>query len=803
MISLDHYFNIVADRLRLDLRPPQSSTGIDPNAEQRSAVSASPNQPLFMVAGPGSGKTTASTLRILKLILVDGLDPSQMLATTFTRKAAASLRSRVIDYGETLRETLRAELTDSAAQSRLERIDLNAMRLGTLDSIAQDLLTEFRLAGAAAPHPLENLARHSVFVTVGVLEQNLHQSQSSFPALFKEFPDYDTRPPNAARKAALLVDIHDRLGNDRVNIDGWLAGNPENGTPRQRGVHYATNAIQAVRQAFVDAGVCDFAGLSGILLESFETGALEPFLRNLRFILVDEYQDTNLLQEAIYFAFARQARTNNGSICVVGDDDQSIYRFRGATVDLFQRFEGRLQKEVGVKPQRIELMNNYRSTPVVVNFVNQFIALDPRYQTGRVQPLKPEIVARRQDTIPYPIMRMFRPTRKELARDLADFIHDVVHGKGRTVIEGDQTFRVAVDPEHGSPNDVALLMNSVMEHTASGIDRLPKLLRDELAGQRTPLKVFNPRGQALRDQPEISFLLGAALLCLDPEGEISAGLRLTNDESTRINDWRNIALSNLTKNQRLQAFVARWQTRSPSRSNNPNRAAGERVGLNELFYKLVAHIPDIQYDIEQLALLEAVTRTVTAASVFAKFNCEVIFGRTPLDGLVKASIAAAIRDVFAPIANGAIDTNEDLLVTLPRDRISIMTVHQAKGLEFPITIVDVGSDADNMRSFKAWKRYPGSPSRPHLLENELRPYSDLDNLNRSALDRAFDDMVRQAFVAFSRAQDVLILVGCDRLLEEKKSRRVPNIATGWIRPQGNPGWPEDWPWRGLPQTVEL
>lgn len=86
-VSLSHFHELL------------EATGRKPDDRQWEAVSTPPEKGLFIVAGPGSGKTNCLTLRILKLILVDGLPPSSVLATTFTKKAAAELRSRILSGG--------------------------------------------------------------------------------------------------------------------------------------------------------------------------------------------------------------------------------------------------------------------------------------------------------------------------------------------------------------------------------------------------------------------------------------------------------------------------------------------------------------------------------------------------------------------------------------------------------------------------------------------------------------------------------------------------------------------------------
>jgi DNA helicase-2/ATP-dependent DNA helicase PcrA len=161
-------------------------------------------------------------------------------------------------------------------------------------------------------------------------------------------------------------------------------------------------------------------------------------------------------------------------------------------------------------------------------------------------------------------------------------------------------------------------------------------------------------------------------------------------------------------------------------------------------------------------------------------------------GLSDASVKELLRDFLAPIAGGVVGVNEELMETFPRDRLSVLSVHQAKGLEFPLTIVDVGSDFKDLRSPK-FKRMPDTGGPPHRMEDLLRPYSALGVSSRSQVDRAFDDLYRQFFVAFSRPQDVLLLVGVTPTLP---GGRVPNVATGWDR-SGNCAWAPNLPFERI------
>src|SRR5262249_50268435 len=156
-----------------------------------------------------------------------------------------------------------------------------------------------------------------------------------------------------------------------------------------------------------------------------------------------------------------------------------------------------------------------------------------------------------------------------------------------------------------------------------------------------------------------------------------------------------------------------------------------RASLVDLAYKLVTWIPAFQDDIEGLVYLEAIVRTTTEASRFSKFGSEIVFSPPNLE---QPSVYSAVWDIFVPLASGAIDVDEDLLETLPRDRLNVLSIHQAKGLEFPLVIVDVGSDFRQNHWKQAFKRFPRDGGETCNLEDELRPFSPLGVPVRSALD---------------------------------------------------------------------
>ena len=112
-----------------------------------------------------------------------------------------------------------------------------------------------------------------------------------------------------------------------------------------------------------------------VLMEREETTKV------FKHVIIDEYQDTNTIQEKIFFRLAK----GHKNICVVGDDDQALYRFRGATVENFVEFPNRCISSLGVKPHRISLATNYRSRKNIVDFYTKFMEnADWRHHGGLV-----------------------------------------------------------------------------------------------------------------------------------------------------------------------------------------------------------------------------------------------------------------------------------------------------------------------------------------------------------------------------------------------------------------------------------
>jgi DNA helicase-2/ATP-dependent DNA helicase PcrA len=157
-------------------------------------------------------------------------------------------------------------------------------------------------------------------------------------AYLAQFTRDGQAPRNFGEAVQVCRALVDRLIQDRVDITAFGAGATHTSARR-----CIASILQSYKAYMAQTNRMDFAGLEEVFLDRLSQGRLQRFTSVIRAILVDEYQDTNPLQERLYFELVRQRQA---SFSVVGDDDQSLYRFRGATVELFCHFPTRLNAAV-------------------------------------------------------------------------------------------------------------------------------------------------------------------------------------------------------------------------------------------------------------------------------------------------------------------------------------------------------------------------------------------------------------------------------------------------------------------------
>ncbi len=288
------------------------------NDAQREAVSA-PKNSMLVLAGAGSGKTRVLVHRIAWLIKVDGAYPSNILSVTFTNKAAAEMRGRV---------------------ESLLKMPTGGMWIGTFHGLTHRFLRR-HAAEAKLPDTFQILDSDDQYRLIRRLMKNMSIDESRCPP----------------RQVQWFINEQKDEGLRAANIDAGM-------DPFRRQLLKIYAEYEANCQRL---GLVDFAEL---LLRSFELlrdnpALLAEYQERFRYILVDEFQDTN----AIQYAWLRLLSHGRENMFVVGDDDQSIYGWRGARIENIHSFQ---KDNPAHKVVRLE--QNYRSTGNILGAANSLIA---------------------------------------------------------------------------------------------------------------------------------------------------------------------------------------------------------------------------------------------------------------------------------------------------------------------------------------------------------------------------------------------------------------------------------------------
>jgi len=288
------------------------------NDAQREAVAAPPG-PVLVLAGAGSGKTRVLTHRVAWLVAVEHLSPHALLAVTFTNKAAAEMRGRI--------ETMLGA-------------PVGGMWIGTFHGLSHRLLrAHHREVGL--PQTFQILDSDDQYRLIRRVLKNLNLDEAYWPP----------------KQAQWFINAHKEEGRRPAHL-----GPSNDPTQRELRRIYATYEETCQR-----SGLVDFAEL---LLRAYELlrdhdSVRQHYQARFRHVLVDEFQDTNRIQ----YEWLKLLTNAENNLFVVGDDDQSIYGWRGARVENILQFE---RDHAGTRVVRLE--QNYRSTSTILNAANAVIA---------------------------------------------------------------------------------------------------------------------------------------------------------------------------------------------------------------------------------------------------------------------------------------------------------------------------------------------------------------------------------------------------------------------------------------------
>jgi DNA helicase-2/ATP-dependent DNA helicase PcrA len=654
------------------------------NLAQREAV-LHVDGPLLVLAGAGSGKTRVLTTRIARLIDQHGVDPSRILAVTFTNKAAGEMKERI------------ARLLGRAP---------GGMWVGTFHAIGARMLR-------AAPHLVGRTGAFTIYdqddtqtVVKRLMERNgLNVKQFTPRGVHAAISD--------AKNALVTPDEYANLAMDPFS--------------RAAAVVY-----RDLGEALRLANAVDFDDLLvlPVRLLAENPAELEKYRRKFRYVLVDEYQDTNRAQ----YQFVKLLAGGHGNLCVVGDDDQSIYGWRGADIRNILDFNKDFSDAHVVR-----LEENYRSTPEVLDLANVVISANKGRmgKTLRATHRSGERVT---------------AARCLDERDEAEFIVEEL--AARRAQSSALTLR-----------DVAILYRTNAQSRA---------LEEALRKRAIPYRIVG----AVRfyDRREIRDLMSYLKLVANPADD-EAFRRAIGVPKRGLGEATIEQLSAAARAAGVPMLAAAVRPdlvatlRPAARAALGEfaaligrfRASAREAAVDELLREIVDAIRYAEYlkaeGPESADRLDNVRELITgAAETVADEEGEV--GLTPLDHFLQRAMLVSELDKLGPDA----------------DAVTLMTLHNAKGLEFPIVFISGLEDG----LFPLAKAYDD----PALLEEERRLfYVGITRAERKLYLTHAEERRRNGEFMPSKASSFLVAIPED-MLEQRMTIKVRSSGRSFMHSLG-------------------
>lgn len=655
------------------------------NSAQREAISAS-DGPVLITAGPGTGKTYTLVQRTLYLIEERGVEPENILIATFTEKAAKELITRISNE---------LALRGMAA-------NINDMYVGTFHSICLRLLKEH----LEYTRLRKNYRLMDAFNQQYTVFQNFHH--------FKALDGFDDLFPKGGRWAIseAICGYVNNLSEELITPDELIADNDTDVVALGR-------VFQTYNELIGENDLLDFSSIMAethrMLTEHREV--LDEIRKKITHIMIDEYQDTNTVQEQLVFLLAGE----NENICVVGDDDQGLYRFRGATIRNILEFP---QKFAPGKCRVILLVVNYRSDSGIIDFYNRWMSTT----SGARFRFDWEIFRYEKTIQPAVPSSLSSPTAVKLSGgdDIEDW-HEKVLGFINRLHDSGKV---------KDYNQIAFLFRSV---TSDNAVRLARFLEDR------GISIYAPRSDMFFERDEVRLALGCLMLMFPRyvQGLEKGEYEFLQDR--HVNYYADCiklanALLTLPENAALRKMIVRRGREHIELTKTTDYAYSGL--LYQLFgFKPFAGILDADLDAGVIDVRPA-RNLATLTQLIGKF--EYLHKIDTLNAKFIDKDTEKLFNLYLRLLyEGGMAEYEDDSEYAPSGCVSFMTIHQAKGMEFPIVFVDSMSS------------YPRAQNDV-LMEKIKDRYS-----MRAAFeprDRIkFFDFWRLYYTAFSRAQDLLVL----------------------------------------------
>lgn len=567
------------------------------NTEQREAVTAEPG-PLLIQAGAGSGKTRVLTHRIAWLNQVEGVSPFGILAVTFTNKAAGEMRARV---EELLGNTV------------------GPMWVGTFHGLSHRFL-------------------------------RMHWKEAKLPQAFQILDSEDQRRMVQRSILGLGLDVAHwppRTAMWYINgkkDEGLRAQHiRDEGDPTEQQMIRIYEAYQTACEL---AGAVDFAEL---LLRALETlrdneELLQHYQNRFQHVLVDEFQDTNSIQYAWLRLIAGTPDGAPGNIFAVGDDDQSIYGWRGAKVENILNFN---QDFPGTRTIRLE--QNYRSTATILNAANSLIE-------NNSDRLGKNLWTNIGDGDLITFYSAYN--EGDEARFIVERITDHIHSGG-------------------SRSEAAILYRSNAQS---------RVIEEELFRSGMPYRVYG--GLRFFERMEVKDTLAYMRLLNLPEDDISFE-RIVNQPTRGIGDKTISQIRDVARD----AGVSLWHASAEILSANAlkGRAATAVGGFMKLIIKMRADTKDmaledmVDHIVKNSGLLEHYKKDRTDKGEARVENLQELIGAAGMPIEIPEDMPD-MTPLDAFLSNAALEAGEKQGDEW-EECVQLMTMHSAKGLEFPLVFI--------------------------------------------------------------------------------------------------------------------
>lgn len=666
------------------------------NDGQRQAISTTEG-PVLITAGPGTGKTYTLVQRAIYLIEERGVKPEDIFIATFTEKAAKELITRI---------------TNELA-SRNITVNVNEMYVGTFHSlclrIIKDHLEYTRLK--------KNYRLLDTFDQQYLVFRNIYK--------FRTISGIENVMPKggAWKWAQAICEFSNNLTEEVVDIDAMLSDHDME-------ISVIAKVVNTYQAMLDEENLIDFSAIQTecyrLLKENKDI--LEDLRNSIKYIMVDEYQDTNYIQEQIIFLLG-----THENICVVGDDDQGLYRFRGATIRNILEFPSKF--DVG-KCQIIPLVINYRSDSDIVEFYNKWMITTSgskfKFAWDKFRYDK-RIVANETSKIESPcvVKLASKDDEDEWHERVLDFIN-----------------RLKNSGKIQDYNQLAFLFSSVKHERVISLARFL---------ESNHINVYSPRSDMFFRREEVMQTLGCMMLMFPnyvkglENGEYKF---LDNTHYFYFRDCIKAANEFVTKpeNLELKRFIrAHGKEHATLAANLSGTTDYTYSGLlYRLFmYKPFSDILDTDIGVGVVDIRPA-RNLAKLTQIIGKFeylhNVDVLTGKYIIKD-TELLFNMYIKLLF----DGGIAEYEDDEEYAPTGCVSFLTIHQSKGMEFPVVFVDSLGNVPR----KSYKDILNKIEGRYYHRETFEPYDEM---------KLFD-FWRLYYTAFSRAQDLLVLT-CN---EDKKT----------------------------------